>query len=87
MAGGSVLVVDERVADRFTAPGDLVERMRYGWSVVCCLPTAMVTQPSAATGTVLRAGLLREYAARAGFSTVEVLDVDNDLFRFYQLLP
>lgn len=87
VAGGSVLVVDERVADRFTAPGDLVERMMYGWSAVCCLPTAMVTQPSAATGTVLRSGLLREYAARAGFSTVNVLDVDNDLFRFYRLLP
>jgi hypothetical protein len=36
--GGSVLVMDERVADRFTAPGDDVERLMYGWSVLTCLP-------------------------------------------------
>ena len=83
--GGSALVVDERVADRFTAPGDDIERMMYGWSITCCLPTAMVEEPSAATGTVMRADLLRRYAADAGFATVEVLPVDNELFRFYRL--
>ena len=36
--GGSVLVVDERVADAFVAPGDQVERLMYGFSVLCCLP-------------------------------------------------
>lgn len=83
--GGSTLVVDERVADRFTAPGDDIERMMYGWSITCCLPTAMVDEPSAATGTVMRTDLLRRYAAEAGFATVEVLPVDNELFRFYRL--
>ena len=34
----------------FTAPGDEVERMMYGWSVTHCLPTQMVEQPSAALG-------------------------------------
>ena len=52
---GAVLVVDERVAERFTAPGDEVERMMYGWSVTHCLPTQLVDEPSAALGTVLRA--------------------------------
>ena len=37
-AGGTVLVVDERVAETFTAPGDDVERLMYGYSLTCCLP-------------------------------------------------
>jgi cyclopropane fatty-acyl-phospholipid synthase-like methyltransferase len=52
--GGSVLVVDERVAARFTAPGDEIERLMYGWSFLHCLPAGMADQPSAATGTVMR---------------------------------
>jgi 2-polyprenyl-3-methyl-5-hydroxy-6-metoxy-1,4-benzoquinol methylase len=83
--GGAVLVVDERVADRFEAPGDEVERIMYGWSVVHCLPTQMVESPTAATGTVMRADKLREYAHGAGYGSVEVLDVENDFFRLYRL--
>jgi 2-polyprenyl-3-methyl-5-hydroxy-6-metoxy-1,4-benzoquinol methylase len=85
--GGSVLVADERVADTFTAPGDAVERVMYGWSVVHCLPVAMAEQPSAALGTVLREGTLRRLAADAGFTSVEVLPAENDLLRFYRLVP
>jgi SAM-dependent methyltransferase len=85
--GGAVLVVDERVADTFTAPGDEVERTMYGWSVTHCLPTQMVDRPSAALGTVLRADTVRECAFDAGFAGVEVLPVDNDFFRLYRLNP
>jgi 2-polyprenyl-3-methyl-5-hydroxy-6-metoxy-1,4-benzoquinol methylase len=83
--GGAVLVVDEKVADRFAAPGDEIERMMYGWSVVHCLPTSLVDEPSAAIGTVMRTDTLRALAAEAGFAGVEVLPVENDLFRFYRL--
>ncbi len=83
--GGVAVIVDERVADSFAAPGDEVERMMYGWSVTHCLPTQMVEQPSAAVGTVLRADTLREFATDAGFGRVSVLPVDNDLFRLYRL--
>jgi hypothetical protein len=83
--GGSLLIADERVADAFGAPGDEVERMMYGWSVLHCLPTAMAEQPSAALGTVLRAGTVRELAVAAGFADAEVLPVENELFRFYRL--
>jgi hypothetical protein len=82
-----VLVVDERVADAFTAPGDEVERMMYGWSVTHCLPTQMVEQPSAALGTVLRAGAVRELADQAGYARAEVLDAENEFFRLYRLHP
>ena len=85
--GGAVLVVDERVADDFIAPGDEVERAMYGWSVTHCLPTQLVDEPSAAIGTVIRAGTVRECASEAGFAAVEVLPVENDFFRLYRLRP
>jgi SAM-dependent methyltransferase len=84
---GTVLVVDERVADSFTAPGDEVERMMFGWSVTHCLPTQLAEQPSAALGTAMRADTVRELAADAGFARFEVLPVDNDFFRLYRLDP
>jgi 2-polyprenyl-3-methyl-5-hydroxy-6-metoxy-1,4-benzoquinol methylase len=84
-SGGAALIVDERVADTFAAPGDEVERMMYGWSVTHCLPTQMVDQPSAALGTVLRSDTVRELASSAGFTSVDVLPVENDFFRLYRL--
>jgi 2-polyprenyl-3-methyl-5-hydroxy-6-metoxy-1,4-benzoquinol methylase len=85
--GGAVIIMDERVADQFTAPGDAQERLYYGFSTLCCLPAGMADQPSAATGTVMRADTLRRYAADAGFREVEVLPIEHDLFRFYRLMP
>jgi len=83
--GGPVLIVDEKVADRFTAPGDDVERYMYGFSILHCLPVAMTEQPSAATGTVIREATMRRYAEEAGFQAVEVLPIEHDFFRFYHL--
>ncbi|MDQ3429973.1 MAG: methyltransferase domain-containing protein [Actinomycetota bacterium] len=85
--GGSVIVADERVAESFTAPGDEVERLMYGWSVLHCLPVGMSDQPSAATGTAMRPETLREYALAAGFRDVEILSIENDFWRFYRLRP
>ncbi len=85
--GGSLIVVDERVAETFTAPGDDIERFMYGWSITTCLPDGRSRQPSRATGTVMRPDTLRAYATEAGFGSVEVLAVENDFFRFYQLRP
>jgi len=65
--GGTVLIVDERVEDQFTAPGGELERLFYGFSTLCCLPTGMAEQPSAATGTVMRPATLRSYALAADF--------------------
>ena len=87
MAGarGAVLVVDERVGDEFTAAGNDVEAMMYGWSVLHCLAVGMVDPPAVGTGTVMRASTLRAYAQQAGFSRVEVLPIENFFFRFYRL--
>jgi 2-polyprenyl-3-methyl-5-hydroxy-6-metoxy-1,4-benzoquinol methylase len=83
--GGSLLVADERVADAFSAPGDEVERIMYAFSVLCCLPAGMADEPSAATGTVMRASTLERYAREAGFERFEVLPIEHPLLRFYRL--
>jgi 2-polyprenyl-3-methyl-5-hydroxy-6-metoxy-1,4-benzoquinol methylase len=85
--GGSVVVADERVADAFAAPGDDTERLMYGYSVLHCLPVGMEEQPSAATGTVMRADTLRGYAREAGFAAFDVLPIEHDFWRFYHLRP
>src|SRR3712207_6045501 len=78
---GAVLVVDERVGEYYTAPGDEIERLMYGFSVLHCLPVGMADQPSAATGTVMRPATLRRYAVEAGFSDVEILPIENYVWR------
>jgi 2-polyprenyl-3-methyl-5-hydroxy-6-metoxy-1,4-benzoquinol methylase len=82
---GLVLVADEKVADEFTAPGDELERMMYGWSITHCLPAAMSEQPSAAIGTVIRAPIVHDLARAAGFSSTETLDVDAGFFQLHVL--
>ncbi|HEX2048025.1 MAG TPA: class I SAM-dependent methyltransferase [Acidimicrobiales bacterium] len=86
-ADGVMLVADEAVAPTFSAPGDELERMMYGWSITHCLPAAMAEQPSAAIGTVIREGTVRDLATAAGFAQVDVLDVDGGFFRLYALRP
>ena len=70
-------MADEAVAASFTAPGDPLRRMMYGWSITHCLPVSLAEQPSAAIGTAIRLSTVRELAAAAGFADVEVLDVDG----------
>lgn len=82
---GVVLVVDERVAEQFTAPGTEVERMMYGWSVTHCLPSQLADPGSVATGTVLRPGTLHLWAKEAGFTRSVELPVHDDFFRLYRL--
>ena len=86
--GGTMIVADERVAEEFVAPGDDLERLMYGFSVVHCLAVGRADhEHSAATGTVMRPAALREYGQAAGFAHVETLPIDNDFWRFYRLDP
>ena len=85
--GGAVLVGDEKVAETFTAPGDQLERFNYGWSALHCLPVALTEPMSVGTGTVIRPDTVRRFARDAGFSTVTVLPVEHDFWRFYRLVP
>jgi 2-polyprenyl-3-methyl-5-hydroxy-6-metoxy-1,4-benzoquinol methylase len=86
--GGAVIVMDERVAEAFAAPGDAVDRMMYGWSLVQCLPGGMAREGSAGTGAVMRPSTLRRYAEEAGYKEVQILPIDSDpLRRWYRLIP
>lgn len=82
---GSVIVADEKVGEKFTAPGDQIERLMYGFSITHCLPAGRPDADAVATGTVMRPDTLRAYAHQAGFSNVEVLPIANDMWRFYRL--
>ncbi len=81
---GAVLVVDERTEDAFTVPASEMERLFYAFSTLHCLAVSM-QGGGAGTGTVIRADTLRAYAADAGFSTVDVLDVEHPQFRLFRL--
>jgi 2-polyprenyl-3-methyl-5-hydroxy-6-metoxy-1,4-benzoquinol methylase len=81
---GTVLVVDERTEDTFTLPASEMERFLYTFSPLHCLAVSM-QDGGVGTGTVLRTDTLRQYAASAGFSSVDVLDVDHPQFRLYRL--
>lgn len=85
-SGGLVVVMDEAVAEEFTAPGDDLERLMYGFSLFICLPDGMSSEPSAATGTVMRPATLAGYGRQAGFDRLEVLPIEDfGFFRFYRL--
>jgi hypothetical protein len=75
------------VQPEFTAPGDEVERLMYGFSTLVCLPDGMSHPGSVGTGTVMRPSVFEGYAKEAGFSGVEILPIDGGFWRFYRLQP
>jgi SAM-dependent methyltransferase len=83
--GGAVLIADERAADAFTPDGDPMERFLYGWSVLHCLPATRAEEHVVSSGSVLRASTVAEWAAAAGFPATTVLDIEDDMWRFYRL--
>ncbi|MFI9381525.1 class I SAM-dependent methyltransferase [Kutzneria sp. NPDC052558] len=82
---GFVLVLDARTDPSPTTPASPREQYLYGWSVISCLPYAMGSPDSAATGTVMRPATLHRYARQAGFGTVETLPLESDKWQFYLL--
>jgi SAM-dependent methyltransferase len=84
--GGSIVIADERVAERFTVPGDEIERLNYGFSILHCLAVGLLDDDSAGTGTVIRPDTVRDYATEAGFGRVDVLPIEHDFWRFYRLV-
>jgi SAM-dependent methyltransferase len=84
--GGTVLLMDAKVATSFTAPGDDVERFQYGTSVLHCLPAALTDPDSTGTGTVMRPDMVRQMARQAGFTGLTILPVSDKFHRLYRLL-
>jgi 2-polyprenyl-3-methyl-5-hydroxy-6-metoxy-1,4-benzoquinol methylase len=81
---GTVLVVDERTEETFTVPATEMERFFYSFSTLHCLAVSM-QDGGAGTGTVIRPETVRDYATRAGFSSVETLDVEHPQFVLYRM--
>ena len=85
-ADARIIMMDEAVPEVFTGAADEVERLMYGFSLFLCLPDSMSHPESAATGTVFRPEMVRHYALESGYRDVAVLPIENDLWRFYELL-
>ncbi|GIJ08955.1 class I SAM-dependent methyltransferase [Micromonospora andamanensis] len=83
--GGTVLVMDAKVATVFTAPGDDVEQFQYATSVLHCLPAARLAD-GGGHGTVLRPNDVRAMAARAGYAAAVVVPVPDRFHRLYRLM-
>ncbi len=81
---GAVLVVDERTEERFTVPSGEMERFFYAFSTLHCLAVSM-QDGGVGTGTVIRPDTVRRYAIDAGFTTVDILDVEHPQFVLYRL--
>lgn len=87
MPDGTVLIVDEAAGDSLEENKNFLGHYFYNWSVLHCLPQALVYPDAAATGTVMRPSVLRQYAREAGFARVDVLPIENEVWRFYRLTP
>jgi SAM-dependent methyltransferase len=85
--GGTVLVVDERAAENFTAPGDLTERFFAAASAIWCLPQGRVGPDPEPVGTLIRPAHMRDLARRAGYADAEILPIEHPAWRFFRLVP
>jgi len=86
---GTVVVVDENVAEEFSDALDNnpLEQAFYGFSCLCCLADSKSRSSSIETGAVMRPKLLRAYAQQAGFKNIEILPAEEgDVFKFYKLI-
>lgn len=85
--GGTVLVVDERADEAFTAPGDEVQRFFAGASAIWCLPQGRVGADPEPVGAVIRPDDMRDLARRAGYRRVDIVPIEHPFWRFYRLTP
>ncbi len=74
-----------KACDTFDPNATGFEWLVYGFSILHCLPVGMADSPALGTGTVMRTSTFEEYARQAGFSYVEVLNINYPLFRFCRL--
>jgi ubiquinone/menaquinone biosynthesis C-methylase UbiE len=85
-ACGTVIAIEPRTPETFSAPSDLFDQMHYLGSLMFCLPTGMAEQPSAATGQMMRPTTMRRYAMEAGFREIEILPIEHPSMRLYRLI-
>jgi 2-polyprenyl-3-methyl-5-hydroxy-6-metoxy-1,4-benzoquinol methylase len=84
---GAVLITDEAVEDALEDNCNFMGHLFYNFSVLHCLPQAMVFPNTAGTGTVITPSTVKKYSIEAGFARVDILPIENPMFRFYRLTP
>lgn len=84
---GAVLIADEAVGDSLEENCNFMGHLIYNFSVLHCLPQAMVFPEAAGTGAVITPSTVRKYAKEAGFTKIDTLPIENPMFRFYRLTP
>jgi 2-polyprenyl-3-methyl-5-hydroxy-6-metoxy-1,4-benzoquinol methylase len=84
---GTVLIADEAVGETLDENRNFLGQFMYNASVLHCLPQSMVYPGTAETGTIMSASKLEAFAREAGFQQVDVLPVENMIWRFYRLTP
>lgn len=82
--GTPLIVMDERVGERLSAPGGAVERFMAAVSAVWCTPQGH-GPGSDVVGAVMRPHTMVDLARRAGFTTVDILPIEHMCWRFYRL--
>ena len=86
--GGTVFIADMAGGEGFSDNNNHpLGRFFYNVSLLHCLPQAMVFPEAAGTGTAISESTVRAYAHEAGYRKVSVLEIENPLYRFYQLTP
>ena len=69
---GAVLVAEELLEETMEENSNsFLRHLYYNFSILHCLPQAVVYPESAATGAVMSASKLEDYANKAGFSRLE----------------
>jgi 2-polyprenyl-3-methyl-5-hydroxy-6-metoxy-1,4-benzoquinol methylase len=84
---GTVLIADEAVGETLDENRNFLGQFMYNISVLHCLPQTMVYPGTAETGTVMSASKLETFAREAGFERVDILPIENMIWRFYRLTP
>ncbi len=84
---GAVLISEEAVGDSLEENINFFGHLMYNFSVLHCLPQAMIYPDSAGSGTCMKPSDLKNYSRDAGFIHFEVLPIENPFWRFYRLNP
>ncbi|MGX7826503.1 class I SAM-dependent methyltransferase [Actinokineospora sp. 24-640] len=83
--GGAVLVAEERPQDTSGSSADVRRRLLRAMSVLHGLPVSLAQSPRTAHGSVVRAPIVRDWAHRAGFTSVTELGVEHPHWQFYRI--
>jgi len=85
--GGTVLVVDERAAGSFTAPGGETGRLFAPASAIWCLPQGRGGPDPELAGSLICPAAMRDLACRSGWAGGQMLPGDHPVWRFCGLVP